>query len=74
MTMAHTGVTAVPRVRGLRPVAGCVLGGLPPCPPGGGRRRVEGGGKPAQPRKPATGARRPPTPLTPTLLPRVVPR
>jgi hypothetical protein len=33
MTMAYTGVTAVPRVRGLRPVAGFVLGGLPPCPP-----------------------------------------
>jgi hypothetical protein len=74
MTMAHTGVTAVPRVRGLRPLVGCVLGGLPPCPPRRGDAGVLRAGNRHNPRKPATGSRRPPTTLTPTLLPRVVPR
>jgi hypothetical protein len=54
MTMANTGVTAVPRVRGLRPLAGFVPGGLPPCPPlgagCGGARRA--GANPAHPAPP----------------------
>jgi hypothetical protein len=40
----------------------------------GARGHVEGGGNRHNSRKPATGSKRPPGTLTPTLLPRVLPR
>src|SRR5262245_20913575 len=52
-TMAHTGVTTVSRLRGVRALAGCVPGGLPPCRPAWGLARAKGRGKQATPREPA---------------------